>query len=363
MNVSINCKISLSKKLRAILESDATITVVSQDIKDGKGTAILSLNSENIKDFKIEDLGETAIMLAPVEFAIESPNESSPVHSSIFTSNSDNKPIKNSPINKLAATVAPERGNVSRAYNQVVEVPEAFKQYEDPKCVEYIKDMDQLIQAVNVAKNKKSEVDPETASNDRQRAILAEMKEKEEAIDVPAWIVNEKYGMMTINDLNISLKLNAPYDLSNLSAKKIASSKDLRGAIKSGAVRIISPDERDQLAISSLENPESIGGLEAFGSVDEAMGNMESRRPSSRNPVINDNEAIEISESDLDQPSEDESMIINLTQSAPRVKPKPTMTEEGRKTVHGNTNTEAPIRQQRPLPTNKPAIKPIGKLF
>jgi hypothetical protein len=252
---------------------------------------------------------------------------------------------------------------MSRAYIQKVEVPEAFKQYEDPKCVEYIKDMDQLIQAVNVAKNKKSEVNPETASNDRQRAVLEEMKEKEEAIDVPAWIVNEKYGMMTINDLNISLKLNAPFDLSNISARKIASSKDLKSAIKSGTVRIISPDERDQLAIASLEEPEQIGGLETFSNVDEAMGNMERTIPSSRKAVINDNDAIEISESDLDQPSEDESMIINLTQSAPRVKPKPTMTEEGRKTVHGNTNTQAPIRQQRPLPTNKPAIKPIGKLF
>ena len=80
MNISINCKLSLSKKLRAILGKEASLTLVSQDIVDGKGTAIITLASDNIAEFNVADMGETSVMLVPVEIAEESPNAQSPVH-------------------------------------------------------------------------------------------------------------------------------------------------------------------------------------------------------------------------------------------------------------------------------------------
>ena len=360
MSISINCKLSLSKKLRALLGKDATLTLVSQDIVDGKGTAILILNSEDAKTItNPEELGETSIMLIPVEMAEESPNVQSPVHASIF-STIPSKNMEEPVVQKLAAVHAPEKGREAKAIKkEVAPIPQQFPELKQPECKSWISNMEELISAVNVAKGKQANVDLSDAQNDRERAVLMELKEKAESIDAPAWIINDKVGMLSVNDLNISLPLNAPYDLSNISARRVANSKDLKGVIKAGYVRFISPEEKDQIILNIVGGDENtaVGSLAVFDNHEQAMENIgtthiSESRNDRRTPIISDN-TMELTEEDLNSPTEDEGMILNLTQNMATVKlrKETPLTETSRKTTHGNIPT-----------TPKPGIKPIRKL-
>lgn len=354
MSISINCKLSLSKKLRALVGKEATLTLVSQDIVDGKGTAILTMDSADTNGtINPEEMGETSIMLIPVEIAEESPNSQSPVHASIFSTvpqGHHKEPI----VKKLAAVSAPEEGEEARAIKEEVEVPEVFSEVQIPECKAWVKNMEDLVNAVNVAKNKKSDVDVSSAQNDRQKALLQEMKEKEEAIDIPAWIVNDKVGEVSVNDLKISLKLNSPYDLSNISARRIATSKDLKSLLRDGYVRFISPTEKDVFVIKTLGEPETVASLDVFDNHEQAMDNMGNQISSRKNPIINEESAMDITEGDLESKTEDESMILNLTQNMPNVKTKREAPQGNRQSTHTNTPTSATPKS--------PSVKPIRKM-
>lgn len=352
MSISINCKLSLSKKLRALLGKEASLTLVSQDIVDGKGTAILVLDSDTFKaDVKPEEMGETSIMLVPVEMSEEHPNSNSPSHASLFSS-VPNKHSNETIIKKIAVVNAPEEGEEAKAIKKDVEVPKAFSTLKNEECRTWIKNMEELVDAVNVAKNKKSDIDLDSAQNNRERAILQEMKEKSEAIDTPAWIVNDKVGMLSVNDLNISLPFNAPFDLSNISAKRIIASKDLKGLLKAGYVRFISPREKDQFVLKTVD-AEAIGGLEVFDNHEQAEESITSG-VSSRNTVIDDRNAMTITEADVDTKTEEESMVLNLTQNMPTVKTISEIPSSNRTSTHGNTTNTTP---------KNPNIKTIKKLF
>lgn len=337
MSISINCKLSLSKKLRALLGKEASLTLVSQDIVEGKGTAILILNSEDVKaDIKPEDMGETSIMLIPVEMAEEVPNAMSPVHASIFSTipqKYQNEPV----IEKLASVNAPEKGQEARAIKKETEVPKAFSEIKEKACAEWIKNMEDLVGAVTAAKNKQANVDLDSAQNDRERAILREIKEKAEAIDIPAWILNDKFGMLSINDLNISLPMNVPYDLGNISAKRIATSRDLKGMLREGYIRFISPQEKDNIILRATGEEEVTAGLDVFDNHEQAM---DSIGTSGGNPVINEESAMTITEADIDAKTEDESMILNLTQNLPTTKTKREIPEGNRRTIHAAPSSQ-----------------------
>ena len=77
MNVSLNCKISLSKKLRLLLGKEGTITLTTSILIDGKGMGKLSLMSEedNDKCFQL-DTTETSIMITPTDVSDEIPSSS-----------------------------------------------------------------------------------------------------------------------------------------------------------------------------------------------------------------------------------------------------------------------------------------------
>jgi hypothetical protein len=235
--------------------------------------------------------------------------------------------------------------------------------------------MEELIQAVNVSKNKVSDVDPDSAATNREKALLLEIKEKSEAIDVQAWIVNDQAGIMTINDLNISLPLNVPYDLSNISAKRISMSKDLKGLLKSGFVKFISPEEREEYVSKAVGEATRTSSLEVFDSPDEAeaaigrLGDdlidndddeeVDNRSIKERRPVISSN-SMEITEADLAE-TEEESMVMNLTQNLPTVKTRPVAVEGNRRTTHDNVDVRPRPQQTQNRPSN-PNIKPIRKL-
>jgi len=351
MNISINCKLSLSKKLKALVGKEATLTLVSQDIADGKGTAILTLTSDGTASQFEPNMGETSIMLVPVELAEESLSSSSPVHASIF-STVPSKHKKESVVQKIAAVNAPEKGEEPTAIKEEADVPEAFSEVKDPECSVWVKNMEELANAVSAVKHKKSEIEPENAKSVREKAVLQELKEKAEAIEIPAWIVNDKVGSLSINDLNIGLPLNAPFNLSSISARRIALSKDLRGLLKAGYVRFISPKEKDRL-LSKESAEETTQGLEVFDHHDEVLSSIENSGTSS-NPVIDDKTAMFIDEADIANKTEEENMILDLTQGMPATKTKHAAPVVNHRTVHNNTASS-------PKPKN-PAIKSVKRL-
>lgn len=373
MNISINCNISLSKKLRALLGKQGSITLVVQDLVEGKGHGILTLDSDTLAQTAI-DTTETSIMLTPVELAYEAPSSDSIPHASIFTTslkNQENNPV----INRIAVIKAPDKGQEHKAVKKNIETPKAFKELDIPACKEWIDNMEELIQAVKVAQTKTSTIDPSLANNKREQAIMMEAKEKAEGIDVPAWVVNDKYGMLTVNDLNISLPMNVPYDLSNVSAKRIASSKELKNLLKSGTVRFVSPQERDSLIENTIEEAERTPGLQVYDNAEQAEAAIASKHYSDddegetkihdintpRRPTIKaskpakqqiSDDSVEYTEEELAEPTEEESMIVNLTQNMPTKKiPRPIEVE--RTTTHTNYSEEK---------SNKPNIRPIRKL-
>ncbi len=357
MNITLNCKISLSKKLRALLGKGGTLVLQTSELSDGKGVGRLSLVSDSgleITELTDDLKTETSIMLTPVDVADNVPDAKSSIHASIFATASNPNEKVEPVVKKIAVVTPPERGQEGKAFKENIEVPAAFSELKNVECKKWISNMTELIEAINAAKSKKSTIDLSEAQSDRERAILMEMKEKEESIDSPAWVVNEVAGQMTINDLNISLPLNSPFDLSNLSAKRIAASRDLRGLLKEKLVKFISPTEASTY-ISSEEEDEA-SGLEVFDRHEEAeaaitSGGGGSSRHDDLVPVS------ETSEINADKLTEEEEMLINLTQNLPRTKIA-SVPEGTRHTVHGTAST--PVTE-REAPKN-PAVKPIRKI-
>jgi len=145
-----------------------------------KGLGKLSLTSDGMNmAMEIEDFGETSIQLIPIDYADETPSNDSIPQGTIFTTipkKGESAPV----IEKLAAVHAPEKGEESHAVvsKENIKTPNAFSQAENPECKEWIANMGDLIDAVTKAKGKKSDIDPDMAHNDRERALLMELKEK-----------------------------------------------------------------------------------------------------------------------------------------------------------------------------------------
>lgn len=352
MNISVNCKVSLSKKLRALIGHSGSINFIASGLEDGIGEGVLSITGEDIHGecFK----GETSIQVEPIgEMKVEVGESDLPC-SNLFSS-TPSKGNEEKIIRKLAVVNAPEKNEVPHAIKTKEESnteASIAKTIPSPLCKKWISDMESLMASVNKSKNKLSDVDVTSARTDREKAILMEMKERDEAIDEAAWIVNDKIGNLSVNDLGISLPLNMPYDLSCVSARRISSSRDLKVLVRDGYVRFISPKEKDiyiQKAVGG-EDTEGIGELEVYSHHEEA----ESAIANKSNPVIG-NDAIEVTEEDLNKLTEEESGILNLTQNMPAVKQPRPITENSAKpshTVHGNNTT--------PL---KSSARPISKKF
>jgi len=363
-SISLNCKLSLSKKIRAIFpykhndqESSISLVITAPLIVDGKGLCKLSISSEHFEEYPPDILnliGETSLQIEPFEILTETPDNSTATQGAIFIT-IPRKGVREAVVDKIAAVHAPEKEDVPHAVvpKESIKTPNGFSELDQPECEEWISNMEEFIEAINASKNKKSEIDVDNASSDRERAVLEEQKEREEGLDTPAWIVNDKVASLMINDLDLSLKLNAPLDLSNISAKKISYSRDLKEALKYGMVKFLSPREIRLYAEKSLDVAKT-PDIEVFSSHEEAESNMAGSI--GINPVIDEENSIEVA--DGDGLTEEEDMILNLTQNMPTVKsPRPTPSTSdspagSRRTVHGST-IESP---------KSPSIKPIKKL-
>ena len=325
--ISINCKVLLSKKIRNLLSGgNCTVVLTTDELINGKGLGRLSLSSENLEELPIDILkmGETNIGIEPVDVVDEMPSNKAVAN--IFSTAVEKEDGKTETVIKKVAVInPPERGEESTAMKEKTETPQEFEALNNKECVDYVSNLEEFIEEVNKAKRKKTDdIDLNSASNDRERAVLMEEIERSESIDKEAYVVNEKVGSLMVNDIEVSLPLNVPYKLSNISAKRIAASRDLMGLIKSGHVKFIAPHEVEGYINKSMsEHGEVVPDLKVFDKHQEAEANMEN--------YDDDDNSMSITESDIGKATEEEGMMLDLTQNMSTTKTE--STSQGLKTT------------------------------
>jgi len=328
-SIRIECDVSLSKKLRKVIDVDGvSISLNCDNLKNGVGKGVLSINSDVIND-DVLDKSETCIILTPT--SIEDNTAPSTSVGNLFTSQlSDKEP--NKVVEKIAETNPPKNvQELKERTKKRVKTPKELNVVNNPNFIKFVSSFEELMREVKKAQTKKIEdIDLSTITDIRQRALMEERLNKEEGLDVPAYIVNKKYGVLSVNDIKLDLNLNSPLNLANIPAKRIDSSNELKKLIKDGIVEFISPEEADRL-LNSLDGEESTApvynnhkeALEAAGSLEEND--------------VNENETTETEN------------IINLT-GIPQ-----------KKAATSNNNR---ITQHRPQsnPDKKPDFKPITRI-
>jgi hypothetical protein len=291
MQVTLKCKISLSKKMRNLLQDGGRVILTSDSLNSGKGEALLVLSDNTNNNLDFNDLinKETSIMLTPVSAT----NEQSPPApvSNIFSNGGQQggvnpfagqpsnhegqasppngvhgyaedgtptytQPHLNSPphhmrtaVDRMAATQPPEHGQNNHAYyhQDEIQVPQQLATPQNPSFMEFVKNVEELQHAVANSKTKRSDIDLDSIHNDRERALAQERKEMEESIGKDAYVVNEKCASLAINDLGLDLRLNMPRNLGMLPARKLASSRELWSLFRGNHIRIVSPNEAQHL--------------------------------------------------------------------------------------------------------------------
>jgi len=228
--------------------------------------------------------------------------------STIFSSVPDN-PSSEPVISKIAAVKAPEAGEESRAVQGEPETPIQFAEVDEPECKNYITNLGELLDAVGEAKVREREpVDLSKFNSAREKAVALEEMERAGMIGKAAYIVNRNYAIITVNDLDIDLPQNMPFNLGNLPAQKVAESVHLRQLLKGKLIEFVSPQEASDILEGIDSQDSAVTELEVFDSpaqAEAAIGNK-------KTAVIDDESALEVSADDLDGPTEEES-IINLT--------------------------------------------------
>ena len=289
MQIALKCKISLSKKLRNLLQNGGSVVLTADSINSGKGEGILVLADQNSSNVNIDDLleKETSIMITPIEVAkgdnpvsnifqdAPQQNPQGPGVSQVFAPQYQQPPQQppqfqppqygqppqfppqqqRTAVDRMAATSPPEHGQNNRAYytQEELVVPQEFEQTQNPGFLDYVKSFQELMQAVNEAKDKVSDIHVDAIDEfdstgiKRQKALLKEQKDMQESIGKDAYVVNEKCASLTINDIGLDLPLMMPKNLGNISAKRLASSRQLWDLFRQKYIRLVSPNEADHL--------------------------------------------------------------------------------------------------------------------
>lgn len=352
-DMSFECDISLSKKLRAIIgDSEATVTLVSTPIKNGQASATLIVSSANI-DMNVanQSLGkETSIQLTLTSVKDEVPGN--PTITNLFsTGNHTNGP--RTVVDRVAVTKAPERTQISHAVKRAEEIvtPEEFPEYEETQFISFVSSFSELMMAVKAAQGKESEIDLDKIDDPRQKAIAKEIKEQAESIDMPAYIVNDSCASLSINDMDLSLVLNTPFNLSNISAKRLQNSGDLKAMIRQKLVKFINPDEIGKymnIASKGVEQP-VLDIYDRDGAIDASRNNTATAFP--------DATPMDILVNDDVTPSEQEQLagLINLTSMGDA------SAGGSRTTFHGDNSSRERRTVGKDLTENAQGIKTIRK--
>jgi len=241
----------------------------------------------------------------------------------------------------MAVTQAPEKRQIPHAivHKEEKPIPTEFKELSNEKCQEYITNLGDLLQAAKEASKHEVDIDVGSASNEREKAVLMELKKRGKSITMPAYIVNDKAGILSINDLDLTLVINAPFNLANLSGKRVAESGELRGLLNAGIVKFISPKEAQ--AYMNKMDTEIIKAptLEVF---DRRGAENNMSTDNSNSVPLDQADMMELTMDDLDRPTLEESMIIDLTENSDAI-----LQTEGYKTsVHGSTPRQTKTPRQ-----------------
>lgn len=280
MDISFDCNVSLSKKLRAIVgNSEARFVLVAEGIRDGKAAATLMISGDELDvNAARQSIGkETSVQFTPITVKDEVPSENTVTN--IFSTRAQTVGPRTI-VDRIAVLTPPEKHEVAYAVKreEEIEVPKAFPEFKEPKFKSFVYSFSDLMMAVKAAQGKESEINPDTIEDPRQKALAIEMKEQAEAIDIPAYIVNDSCSSVTINDMDLSLGLNMPFNLANISAKRLANSGDLKSMLRSNYIRFITPDEVGSFRKKAIDGVE-LPGLETYSTredAEDAIGNANS---------------------------------------------------------------------------------------
>lgn len=361
MNIVIKCKVSLSKKLRKLVGKDGKITLISSDLDNGCGEGKLMLfsNDSNFNDEVSIDKAETSIMITPEDIEEAVPSSSSSGIGNLFSS-IPAKGEEEKIVRKIAAVNAPERHEIPVAISPREERIVPTPVVNDEGFRRFAANIDELMDAVLKARNKDAGVDIESIVDPRKRALALEEKEQRESIDVDAWIVNVKCGKLEIGDLGITLMLYMPFNLAKISAKRIAASKDLQDVISRGWVKFLQPSEtqnwiqkaaasQKDYSIPVFDNHESAEANAAAAGLgvdyrEAVVAGQYGNRVATTSGSSATRNSMEITEDDLNMPTEEELMIQTLTGGS-------TASSSGlRRTSHGG-NGGRPVHAR---PANNP---------
>ncbi len=334
MDISLKCNVSLSKKLRAIMgDNNGRLVLIAENIKNGVGECSLMISGENL-DLNAAQQSidkETSIQFTPISVKNEIPSGN--VVSNIFSTTNAPQTGYRTSVDRLAATVPPEKNQVPHAIkiHEEIQTPQEFKQAEDPEFRKFVSNINELMAEVAVAKHKTSDINPDSIEDPRKRAIAIEMKEQAESIDVAAYVVNDSCGSIRLNDIDLSLGLNMPVDLSRVSAKRLAASNDLKEMVRAKLVKFIRPDEVQfyrEKAADGIEKP----GLETYSTWEDAENSIGISSGAQNIPRA---ERYDIPVDD-DSPSEQEELagLINLT----------SMSGSAKMTKHSNSSVNSTPR-------------------
>ena len=359
MDIKVECRVSLSKKLRSIIgDNDGGVVLVVDKLNNGNGTGHLTIHGEFLNiDSAQQILGqETNIQFTPYSISEETTYNTEPV-SNLFSSGDISQRGKRTPVDKIAATTPPGRKEVAHAIKKREEIitPDEFIETEDPDYNRFVSSLEDLMIAVKAAQGKESDIDIESITDPRKRALAIEMKEQSESIDIPAYIVNDTCSSVTLNDIDLSLNLNMPVNLSNISAKRLAQSGDLKSMVRSNVLKFISPDEVGNYRSKAIKGVEQ-HGLGTY-SRNEAENAIFVEGSKSSDNVFPDAEIMHI-EDDPNDISEQEQLagLINLSGNG-------SSNDDGVRTSYHGSGNGIPRRRVGGTPiTNSKGIKTISKL-
>lgn len=366
MDIKVECRVSLSKKLRSIIgDSEGGVVLVVDKLNNGNGTGNLMIHGEFLNlNAAQQILGqETNIQFTPYSIVEETTYKTEPV-SNLFSSGDISQRGKRTPVDKLAATTPPSRKEVAHAIKKREEIitPDDFIETEDPDYNRFVSSLEELMMAVKAAQGKESDIDIEAITDPRKRALAIEMKEQAEAIDIPAYIVNDSCSSVTLNDIDLSLNLNMPVNLSNISAKRLAQSGDLKSMVRSGMIKFISPENVSDYRKKAIQGVEK-HGLETYSTRDEAeiaiarTGAQSTYSSESQYPTTKDADIMYIDDNPNDI-SEQEQLagLINLSGNS-------SSNDDGVRTSYHGSGNGIPRRRVGVTPrTNSQGIKTISKL-
>lgn len=401
MQISLRCKISLSKKLRNLLQNGGSIVLTADSFDSGKSDGILVLTDNSNTQIDLNDLigKETSVMLTPTDVVTigntavsnifsnqqprqqtqpqqtqpqqpqpqyqqpqyqqpqyqqpqyeqpqyEQPQYQQPRQQPQYQQPQYQQPQRNV-IDRMAATQPPEYGQNNRSYYQQNEmvVPEQFKDTQNQDFIAYVRSFQELMEAVKESRSKVSDINFENISDPRQRALMMERKEMDESIGLDAYVVNDKCASLSINDIGLDLPLNMPRNLGLLSAKKLAGSRELWQLFKSKMIRLVTPQEANHLLKNADKlNQTYVPTYEIYDSSYEAKETIYDDRRGG-NSGYAEATVLDLEMSSLEEESEEMSNYRSGSNSPRQTRPSgnfSTLSGGTRRSFHGDSGTDEP---------------------